>query len=274
MIREQLGTANGRMTMGNGEILILLGALVLAGYLTWALRAEFPVNIQIAARVLVFGGAIIAIILWWRYIDVPWYLDTLALVAPIGAFFRMGAWTIYQLGKIASDEKALVRKNLIKSEDFSNALSSFESEDYEKSVFLFEELANQGNRAAQYNLGIIYEIGVGGLRDDHRAEDWYRKAAENGLPEAQFGLATILTADYLRQTENFGYAPDTGNSTLDEREQKFLEAYKWLLLAKQAKHRNVSTALKRLGKNMTKSQIEVAQRMAENEQPRDGSKGS
>ena len=246
--------------MGTGEILILLGALVLAGYLTWALRTEFPVNIQSAAIVLAFGGAII---LWRRYVDVPWYFDALALVAPIGIIFGMGARTIYQIGKITSDDKALAKNNLIKSVEFSSALSSFESEDYEKSVSLFEELANQGNRAAQYNLGIIYEIGVGGLRDDHHAEDWYRKAAENGLPEAQYCLATILAADYMQQTENYGYTPDIGNTTLDEREQKFLEAYKWLLLAKQAKHRNVSTALRRLRKNMTKSQIEAAQRMAE-----------
>ncbi len=257
--------------MDTGDILILLVALVLAGYSIWALRTAFPVNIQIAARVLVFGGAIIAINLWWRYVDVPWYLDALALVAPIGAFYRMGQWTIYQLRKFASDEKALVRNNLIKSEDLSNAISSFESEDYEKSVSLFEELANQGNRAAQYNLGIIYEIGVGGLRDDHRAEDWYRKAAENGLPEAQYGLATILAADYMQQIEKDRYTPDIGNTTPDEREQKFLEAYKWLLLAEKAKHRNVSTALRRFRKNMTQSQIEAAQRMAENEQPRGGS---
>lgn len=256
------------MTMGTGEILILLGALVLAGYLTWALRTEFPVNIQNAARVLAFG---VAVILWRLYVDVPWYLDALALVAPIGVYFGMGAKTIYQFAKVASDDKAIAQNNLIKSKEFSNALSSFEKEDYEKSVSLFEELANQGNRAAQYNLGIIYETGVGGLRDDHRAENWYRKAAENGMPEAQFCLAAILAADYMQQAEDYGYNPEIGNTTLDEREQKFLEAYKWLLIAKQAKHRDASSALRRLRKNMTKSQIEAAQGMAENEQPRGGS---
>ncbi len=256
------------MTMGTGEILILLGALVLAGFLTWALWTEFPVNIKNAAIVLAFGGAII---LWRLYVDVPWYLDTLALVAPIGVCFGMGAKTIYKLAKFSSDEKAIAYNNLIKSEEFSNALSEFENEDYEKSVSLFEELAHQGNRAAQYNLGIVYETGVGDLRDDHRAEDWYRKAAENGLPEAQFCLAAILAADYMQQAEDYGYNPEIGNTTLNEREQKFLEAYKWLLIAKQAKHRDASSALRRLRKNMTKSQIEEAQRMAENEQPRGGS---
>ncbi len=245
--------------MGDGEILILLGALVVAGYLTWYLRTEFPVNIQAAAIALAFGGAII---LWRQYVDVPWYFDALALVVPIAVFFGSGAKTIFQIANITSDEKALARNNLIKNKEFSNALSRFESEDYKKSVSLFEELANQGDRAAQYNLGIIYEIGVGGLRDDRRAEDWYRKAAENGLPEAQFCLATILAADYMQQTQNYDYFPDIGNTTLDERERRFVDAYKWLLLAKQAKHPLAINALRRLLKNMTKSQIEAAKRLA------------
>ena len=249
--------------MGIFETAILLGALVLAGYAIWTMRTEYPANIQSAAGVLAFG---ITIVLWRRYVDLLWYWDVLALVVPLGIYFGLGARTLYQMGKVASDDKSIAFNNLIKNPDFSDALSEFQNENYEKSVTLFEELANQGNEAAQYNLGIIFETGVGELRDDHRAEHWYRKSAENGLPQAQFCLASILAADYMQQAEDYGYKPDIGNTTLDEREQKFLEAYKWLLIAKQAKHPDASSGLRRLRKNMTKAQIAAAERMAENEQ--------
>lgn len=249
--------------MGIIETAILLGALVLAGYTIWTIRTLYPANIQSAVGVLVFGGAII---LWRRYVDLPWYWDVLALVVPLGLYFGLSARTIYQIAKAASDDKSLAFNNLIKNPDFSDALSEFQNENYEKSVTLFEELANQGNEAAQYNLGIIFEIGVGELRDDYRAEYWYRKSAENGLPQAQFCLAAILAADYMQQAEDYGYKPDIGNTTLDEREQKFLEAYKWLLIAKQAKHPDASNSLRRLRKNMTKEQFASAEHTAENEQ--------
>ena len=75
----------------------------------------------------------------------------------------------------------------------------------------------------------------------------------------------------MQQAEDYGYKPDIGNTTLDEREQKFLEAYKWLLIAKQAKHPDASSSLRRLRKNMTKDQIASAERMAENEQSQSAS---
>ena len=46
-------------------------------------------------------------------------------------------------------------------------------------------LANQGNRGAQFNVGLMYSNGEGTAKDDGQALYWFRKSAEQGLPEAQ-----------------------------------------------------------------------------------------
>lgn len=49
--------------------------------------------------------------------------------------------------------------------------------------------AEQGDASAQYNLGVCYKRGEGGVgRDYSKAVYWYRKAAEQGLADAQHNL--------------------------------------------------------------------------------------
>src|SRR5690349_5770177 len=45
--------------------------------------------------------------------------------------------------------------------------------------------AASGEPAAQFQLGLRYEYGDGVARDFRVALDWYRRAAEQGLPAAQ-----------------------------------------------------------------------------------------
>ena len=232
--------------------------ILLAIYFGWNLRAEFPLNIQFAALVLFFGASIV---LWRIYVDVQWYWDAIALIVPVGAFLLHGVRVTRQLIKAASDEKVLARNNLIKDRELKDAIDAFERDDFLKAVSFFEERANQGNVNAQYNLGVMHEIGIGGLRDDQVAEKWYRRAAHNGLPQAQYSLAVILASDYMNQTSDYGYEPDIGDTTLKEQENRFVEAYAWLLEAKRGKHGTASSALRRLRKNMTAKQIDAAKDM-------------
>lgn len=57
-------------------------------------------------------------------------------------------------------------------------------------------LLPQGHRGvprAQFLLGRMSDNGLGPIQlDAHEAAKWYRRAAENGLPEAQFALANAL----------------------------------------------------------------------------------
>ena len=56
----------------------------------------------------------------------------------------------------------------------------------------YRKAAEQGNAAAQYNLGVRYETGRGGLpKDEAKAVEWYRKAAEQGDADARNNLRRL-----------------------------------------------------------------------------------
>ena len=61
---------------------------------------------------------------------------------------------------------------------------------------LFERskrLAESGHAPAQFNLGLMYALGQGGLSEDKtEAVKWYRKAARQSEVKAQFNLALIV----------------------------------------------------------------------------------
>lgn len=54
--------------------------------------------------------------------------------------------------------------------------------------------AGQGHAKAQYNLGVMFADGRGVARDDTRAAVWMRKAAEQGHGKAQYNLAILYQA--------------------------------------------------------------------------------
>ncbi|MBF0271257.1 MAG: sel1 repeat family protein [Magnetococcales bacterium] len=51
--------------------------------------------------------------------------------------------------------------------------------------------ATFGDADAQYNLGLMYETGDGVQKDIKKAWDWFHRAAEQGLPEAQNKLGIM-----------------------------------------------------------------------------------
>lgn len=66
--------------------------------------------------------------------------------------------------------------------------------DKEKALSLFTRAANGGDAQAQYNLGVMYEQGEGGVNVDYeKAVKWFRKAATAGLAQAQFNLANMYS---------------------------------------------------------------------------------
>lgn len=62
------------------------------------------------------------------------------------------------------------------------------TQNYERAGFWFEKAAEQGIGNAAYNLGVLYQQGLGAEQDLQRALDWYRRAAQLGHPEAQYNL--------------------------------------------------------------------------------------
>ena len=60
--------------------------------------------------------------------------------------------------------------------------------DYATAVSLYRLAATQGVAEAQYNLGLMYDLGQGVVQDHKEAVKWYRLAAAQGDAYAQNGL--------------------------------------------------------------------------------------
>jgi TPR repeat protein len=76
----------------------------------------------------------------------------------------------------------------------------------------FQRAANQGLATAQYNLAVSYAEGLGLSQDDALAAKWFRRAADQGMPYAQLNLGLMLAAGRGVPQDN-------------------IEAVKWLELA-------------------------------------------
>ena len=74
---------------------------------------------------------------------------------------------------------------------FADAYKAAQSGNYTKAIQLWTPLAEQGQSAAQYALGWLYESGQGTAQSYSKAAYWYRKAAEQGDLAAQYVLATM-----------------------------------------------------------------------------------
>jgi TPR repeat protein len=60
-----------------------------------------------------------------------------------------------------------------------------------KSLDYFIKLANQGNKQAQFHLGMIYENGIGVSKDLTQAQNYYQKLAAQGFSNAQLALGIM-----------------------------------------------------------------------------------
>ena len=89
------------------------------------------------------------------------------------------------------------------------------------------QAAEQGNAAAQFNLGVMYEDGQGVRQDYAQAVQWYRKAAEQGLAEAQYNLGVMYAkGEGVRQ--NYKIAKGWFGKACDNGLQRGCDAYREL----------------------------------------------
>src|SRR5262245_52589891 len=74
---------------------------------------------------------------------------------------------------------------------FEDGVAAFDQQQYASAMDLWRPLADQGPRAAQFNVGILYEKGLGVGQDAAEAAKWYLEAAEQGDMQAQFNLGML-----------------------------------------------------------------------------------
>ncbi|MGH8120227.1 MAG: hypothetical protein ACRESK_06395 [Gammaproteobacteria bacterium] len=75
--------------------------------------------------------------------------------------------------------------------DFNDGVVAYIAGDYEAAYNTMISIAktDEGNALAQYYLGMMYLKGQGVEKNYEEAGKWFRKAAENRLPQAQYRLA-------------------------------------------------------------------------------------
>ncbi len=69
--------------------------------------------------------------------------------------------------------------------------AAYQRGEYETAYRLFSPLAEQGHVVAQFNLGVLFEYGLGVAQDYAEAARWYMKAAERGDEQAQYNVAVL-----------------------------------------------------------------------------------
>lgn len=108
--------------------------------------------------------------------------------------------------------------------------------DRKEAVEWFLKAAEQGLPEAQNNLGLCYLHGCGITQDEIEAEKWFRKAAEQGYPFAQFNLGDCY---YIATNPLFGLTTRIASGVNKDN----VEAVKWF---RKAAEQGLSEARRRL----------------------------
>ena len=70
------------------------------------------------------------------------------------------------------------------AQDFQKGLAAYQAGDYAAALQEWTPLAEAGRGVIQYNLGVMYENGLGVLQDNVMAHMWYNIASANGVEKA------------------------------------------------------------------------------------------
>ncbi len=112
------------------------------------------------------------------------------------------------------------------------------NQDFEKSAYWWEKLAETGNAIGQFNIGLHYAKGCGVQRNLQKAVDWMNKAAENGDEDAPHvsevynsaicNMSKAENGDAVAQAEIAKFYMEIGGSLEQYGSQDdFSEAFKW-----------------------------------------------
>jgi len=94
-----------------------------------------------------------------------------------------------RLSQIALGVLILGTATLTHGNSYSTAVDSAISGDYANAFSYWMPLAKAGNGPAQFNIALMYHGGIYVTANEKMALYWYRRAAENGVHEAQEYLA-------------------------------------------------------------------------------------
>ena len=164
--------------------------------------------------------------------------------------------------------------------DFATGVKAFRSANYETAFAEWMPLAERGSGDAQYNIGILYQYGLGVEIDFAVAALWYRRAAEQSHPNAQAKLGYLLarglgiakdlaeSARWFREAAEQGVADARFNLGLmyamgSGVERDRVQALMWLNLAHEGGVAEADARRAELARELTPEDIEEAALLAE-----------
>jgi TPR repeat protein len=163
--------------------------------------------------------------------------------------------------------------------DFEAGIAAARAGDYQAALREWRPLAERGHRDAQFNLGLLYENGLGVAADGATAALWYRRAAEQDDRTAQAYLAEMyakglgVARDDVEAMKWYRRAAEHGDASSQYNVGLFyamgrgvapndVQAYAWLTVAQENGARKTGL-LGLLKKNMSASSVVEAERMVE-----------
>jgi len=125
-------------------------------------------------------------------------LTLLSVSTPIAAdYIRSPSSALPAIGALQAPD--------ISARLFQKGLDAYGQGHYQEAARIWRPLAEQGMSDAQFNLGALYNNGLGVERDMATAVRWYRKAAEQGYAVAQYNVGVA----YAR---GLGVSSDAGQA--------------------------------------------------------------
>src|SRR5258706_5076550 len=77
------------------------------------------------------------------------------------------------------------------AESLEEAVLAYRRADYATALWHYRPLADQGLAVAQFNVGLMYDLGQGVVQDHAEAMKWYHLAADQGRADAQYQLGHL-----------------------------------------------------------------------------------
>jgi hypothetical protein len=163
--------------------------------------------------------------------------------------------------------------------DFEDGVAAARAGDYPRALREWQPLAEGGHRDAQFNMGLLYENGLGVEKNGATAAQWFRRAAEQEDRQAQAYLAEMYAQGlgvkrndvealhWYRRAAELGHPASQYNVGVFYAfgrgvEPSTVQAVAWLTVA----HENGAQRTELLGllrKNMSAERLGEAERLVE-----------
>jgi Sel1 repeat/Calcineurin-like phosphoesterase len=181
--------------------------------------------------------------------------------------------------------------------DFQAGLRAYQQGDYATALKEWRPAAEQGDDAAQFNLGVLYANGQGVRANPAEARKWFARAAQHGMEAAAQGMARAefqlgvmydlgqgARQDYAQAIKWYRQAAEQGDARAMTNlgilyynqqgvRRDLVQAYAWFQRAAKAGDPRAGELLRFTADNMRPKEVRKAEEVASNWQPAHSSRG-